>query len=125
MPELEEELKVGYETLHNDLVVDGKLPPTENVTVPAHYKKFDQSNPTDVYDNIFNSSLSYSGPASLGKPGEYSENRFQFITTEEGYNGRVHMVEGIKHVGYGTNLEANPKIVQDVLGFSPEKYKKL
>jgi GH24 family phage-related lysozyme (muramidase) len=125
MPDLEEELKVGYENTHNEMTISGFLPPSENITVPAHYKKFDQSNPSEVYDSMFNQALAYHGPAGLGEPGEYNQNRFDFITTEEGYNGSVHKVNGINHVGYGTNLEANPTIVQDVLGFSPEKYQKL
>lgn len=125
MPELYEDNSSEFEELHNELALEGKLPPSDGITVPAAYKSADQNDPVGVMTTMFNQSLAYHGPAGLGEKGKYNEDRFNFITTEEGYNGSVHMVNGIKHVGYGTNLEANPDIIKDVLNFSPEKIQKL
>ena len=77
---------------------------------------FSLQNMTDVLTN--------SGPGHYDD--DYINRRFDFIANlEGGYEPSMHYVNGVKHIGYGVNLEIHKDLVKQKLRFNDADMKDL
>ena len=91
--------------------VNGSKPSMKNFshTGSLDAGDFSVQNMTDVLTN--------SGPGHYDD--DYLNRRFDFIANlEGGYEPSMHYVNGIKHIGYGVNLEIHKDLVQKKLRLS-------
>ena len=90
----------------------GFLSPTENTLRHANYG----NNPATGIDATMNAVFNHSGPSAYNTEDQmYRDMRFDFITAEESYRDRMYKVNGVRHIGYGMNLDANKDTVMEVL----------
>lgn len=102
----------------NTQAVNGSKPSMKNFTHTGSLDAGDFSlqNMTDVLTN--------SGPGHYDD--NYINRRFDFIANlEGGYEPSMHYVNGVKHIGYGVNLEVHKDLVQQKLRFNDTDMKDL
>lgn len=98
--------------------VNGSKPSMKNFshTGSLDAGDFSVQNMTDVLTN--------SGPGHYDD--DYLNRRFDFIANlEGGYQSSMHYVNGIKHIGYGVNLEIHKDLVQKKLRLSDSEMNNL
>ena len=100
----------------------GALPPTDGVTKPAEVS----NNLGDFFRTTINAVGMYKGPTAFEKqPGQYREERFNFIASLEGHRRTAYSdVKGNRTVGYGFNLDApgNKAAFMSALGVDENYY---
>lgn len=118
--------KEFYATFHRqireNLQSGGLLPPTDGITKPVT----DAQDTGSFFKDITNKVTSYAGVKAFDTNADrYDENRFKFITAEEGYRDHVYM-DSLKRrtIGYGFNLDdpGNKVMAKKVLGLDDRGY---
>lgn len=118
--------KEFYATFHRqireNLQSGGLLPPTDGITKPVT----DAQDTGSFLKDITNKVTSYAGVKAFDTNADkYDENRFKFITAEEGYRDHVY-VDSLKRrtIGYGFNLDdpGNKVMAKKVLGLDDRGY---
>jgi GH24 family phage-related lysozyme (muramidase) len=82
------------------------------------------TDPTKASQQLTQSVASYAGPKAFdqGNDQDYMSQRFNFIAQREGFVPHMYMLDGVPHIGFGTNLKAHGGMVKRVLGWDDKKY---
>lgn len=108
--------------LSRNLRAGGYMSPTDG-SVKQHYYG---NNIESANQNIQNMVLNHKGPKAFDAEDQnYMDSRFEFIAAEEQYRNTTYMLNGVPHIGYGLNLQANPDIAKEVLKLDDKGFSKL
>ena len=111
-----------YGDLTRNLRAGGYMSPTDG----AVKQNYHGNNIETANENVNNMILNHKGPKAFdGEDQNYMDSRFEFIAAEEQYRNSMYMLNGIPHIGYGLNLQANPDIAKEVLKLDTAGFNKL
>lgn len=111
-----------FSDLSRNLRAGGYMSPTDG-SVKQHYYG---NNIESANQNIQNMVLNHKGPKAFDTEDQnYMNSRFEFIAAEEQYRNSVYMLNGVPHIGYGLNLNANADIAKEVLKLDAKGFSKL
>ncbi len=108
--------------LSRNLRAGGYMSPTDGAVKQTYFG----NNIETANQNIDNMVLNHKGPKAYdGEDQNYMDSRFEFIAAEEQYRNSMYMQNGVPHIGYGLNLEANADIAKEVLKLDSKGFTKL
>lgn len=101
-----------FSDVNRDMRAGGYMSPTDG-SVKQHYHG---TNIESAIEHTHNAVLNYKGPSAFNtEDADYNQSRFDFIAAEEQYRNSMYMLNGVPHIGYGLNLDANGDIAREVL----------
>ena len=111
-----------FSDLSRNLRAGGYMSPTDG-SVKQHYYG---NNIESANQNIQNMVLNHKGPKAFDTEDQnYMNSRFEFIAAEEQYRNTTYMLNGVPHIGYGLNLDANADLAKEVLKLDAKGFSKL
>lgn len=111
-----------FSDVNRDMRSGGYMSPTDG-SLKQHYHG---TNIESGIQNTHNAILNYKGPSAFNKEdADYTQSRFDFIAAEEQYRNSMYMLNGVPHIGYGLNLQANGDIAKEVLKLDNKGFSKL
>jgi len=111
-----------FSDLSRNLRAGGYMSPTDG-SVKQHYYG---NNIESANQNIQNMVLNHKGPKAFDTEDQnYMNSRFEFIAAEEQYRNTTYMLNGVPHIGYGLNLNANADLAKEVLKLDAKGFSKL
>ena len=99
--------------------IGGFANPTEGLMNKVNYS----SDTETAFGQVKSSIMNHKGPAAFDTNNDtYRQNRFDFISGEENFSNNTYTLYGVKHIGYGMNLEANAGLVKETLNLTDKQF---
>ena len=99
--------------------IGGFANPTEGLMNKVNYS----SDTGTAFGQVKSSIMNHKGPAAFDTDNDtYRQNRFDFISGEENFSNNTYTLYGVKHIGYGMNLEANAGLVKETLNLTDKQF---